>query len=214
VNSIHDMGGMDGMGPIEVELDEPVFHEPWESRVYALVMRIDRWGRGRKWGSFRFELESIPAADYLRMSYYERWFMALLVNRLVKSGLVTQEELESGEADPNRPRPALLSTPPTSEEPDAPISPRFRPEQRVRARNMHPRGHIRLPRYTRGKQGTVVRVHGVFGLQDTDANGQRLGGRRQHVYTVQFAGPELWGDRASPRDAVYVDLWEDYLEPA
>ncbi|MCH8948029.1 MAG: nitrile hydratase subunit beta, partial [Acidobacteria bacterium] len=123
-----DMGGMGGMGPIEPEPNEPVFHEPWEGRVFALFTRgMGPWGRGRNWGSFRFELESIPAAEYLRMSYYERWFMALLVNRLVKSGLVTQEELESGEADPNRPRPALLSTPPTSEEPDAPISPRFRP---------------------------------------------------------------------------------------
>ncbi len=220
MNGIHDMGGMDGMGPIEPEPNEPVFHEPWEGRIFALVLRIGfgPWARGRNWGSFRFELESIPAAEYLRMSYYERWFTALLVNRLLESNLVTQAELDSGEANPNLPRPTLLP-----ESPGAPArfarvdverSPRFRADQRVRARNMHPRGHTRLPRYTRGTYGTVVRDHGIFALQDTDENGQRLGDRPQHVYTVHFAGRELWGDRAAARDAVYVDMWEDYLEPA
>ena len=182
MNGVHDMGGMHGMGPIEPEPNQPVFHEPWEGRVFALFTRgMGPWGRGRNWGSFRFELESIPAAEYLRMSYYERWF-TMLVSRLLRSNLE--------------------------------VTPRFRPEQRVRARNMHPRGHTRLPRYTRGKSGTVVRVHGVFDLQDTDVNGHRFGYRPQHVYTVRFAARELWGDRASARDAVYVDLWETYLEPA
>ena len=212
MNGVHDMGGMHGMGPIEPEPDEPPFHEPWEGRVWALQRQIGRWGRGRNWGSFRFALESIPAADYLRMSYYERWFTALLVDRLLRSDLVTQAELESGEADPNRPRPTLLPAP-TEVDVDVDMSPRFRPEQRVRARNIHPRGHTRLPRYTRDKHGTVVRDHGVFALQDTDVNGQRLGGPPQHVFTVRFTARELWGDDASERDAVYVDLWEDYLEP-
>ncbi len=151
------------------------------------------------------------------MSYYERWF-TMLVNRLLRSNLVTPAELDSGEADPNLPRPTLL---PASTDASAggarrddAVRPRFRPEQRVRARNMHPRGHTRLPRYTRGKHGIVVRDHGVFALQDTDVNGQRLGERRQHVYAVRFTGRELWGERASANDAVYVDLWEDYLEPA
>ncbi len=65
------MGGMDGMGPIEHEPNEPVFHEPWEARVYALFLAIGfgPWGRGRNWGSLRFVLESIPADAYLRMSY-------------------------------------------------------------------------------------------------------------------------------------------------
>ena len=212
MNGVHDMGGMHGMGPIEPEPDEPPFHEPWEGRVWALQRQIGRWGRGRNWGSFRFALESIPAADYLRMSYYERWFTALLVDRLLRSDLVTQAELESGEADPNRPRPTLLPAP-TGVDVDVDVSPRFRLEQRVRARNIHPRGHTRLPRYTRDKHGTVVRDHGVFSLQDTGANGQSLGGPPQHVFTVRFTARELWGDDASERDAVYVDLWEDYLEP-
>ena len=218
MNGVHDMGGMHGMGSIEPEPNQPVFHEPWEGRVFALFIGgMGPWGRGRNWGSFRFELESIPAADYLRMSYYERWF-TMLVSRLLRSNLITAAELESGHADPNLPRPTVL--PPStsasagSAQLDVEVRPRFRQEQRVRARDMHPRGHTRLPRYTRGKSGIVVRVHGVFDLQDTDVNGYTFGYRPQHVYTVRFAARELWGDRASARDAVYVDLWETYLDPA
>ena len=217
MNSIHDMGGMHGMGPIGPEANEPVFHEPWEGRVYALGRAVRPWGQGRNWGSFRFELESLPPADYLRMSYYERWFTVRL-NRLLRSNLVTEAELANGHADPTLARPTLLpesaSTSTDADKLEREVSPRFSLDQRVRARNMHPRGHTRLPRYTRGKLGSVTQVHGVFALQDTDVNGHRLGNRPQHVYTVRFAARELWGDRAAPRDAVYVDLWEDYIEPA
>ena len=82
MNGIHDMGGMDGMGPIEREAHEPVFHEPWERRVYAMLRGVGRWGRGRTWVGFRWAIESIPAAEYLRMSYYEKWF-AMLTTRLL-----------------------------------------------------------------------------------------------------------------------------------
>ena len=58
-----------------------------------------------------------------------------------------------------------------------------------------------LPRYARGKQGTIERDHGVFVFPDTNA--QFLGEKPQHVYSVRFAARELWGEQASPRDAVY-----------
>jgi nitrile hydratase len=215
MNSVHDMGGMHGMGPIVHEQDEPVFHEPWEGRVWALWRAIGPWGRGRRWGSFRYELERIPAADYLRLSYYERWF-SVLVNRLQRSDLVTAAELERGKADTDRPRPVQL---PAAEPGSASaarqsirVAARFRLGQQVRSRNLNPEGHTRQPRYTRGRRGTVVRDNGVFFLQDTDVEGQPLGGRPQHVYTVRFSARELWGERASARDHVFVDLWEDYLE--
>jgi nitrile hydratase len=97
---------------------------------------------------------------------------------------------------------------------DQPVKAAFKLRQRVRARNLNPEGHTRLPRYTRGKVGTIVRLNGAFALQDTDTNGIWLGGRPQQVYTVRFAARELWGSRASPRDVIHVDLWEDYLERA
>ena len=85
----------------------------------------------------------------------------------------------------------------------------------MRARNLHPRGHTRQPRYVRGRQGTVVEDYGVYALQDTDEDGRRPADRRpQHVYSVRFEARELWGERGGAREAVYADLWEDYLEPA
>jgi nitrile hydratase beta subunit len=219
VNGVHDMGGMHGMGPIQNEKDEPVFHERWEARTFALTLVMAAW---RKWtldGS-RHQRELIPAAEYLRMSYYEKW-LAGLVELLVKSGLVTRAEVESGKPAPSSPRaippltgdkvlPLVARGEPASR--DLVLAPRFRLGQRVRARNIHPTGHTRLPRYTRGKLGTIDRDHGVFVFPDTNAS--FLGEKPQHVYSVRFAASELWGDQAAPRDAVCVDMWDDYLEPA
>jgi nitrile hydratase len=69
-----------------------------------------------------------------------------------------------------------------------------------------------LPRYTRGKFGTIDRDHGVFVFPDT--NTRFLGEKLQHVYSVCFAARELWGAQALEKDCVYVDVWDDYLEPA
>ena len=217
MNGIHDMGGMHGMGPIVHDPNEPIFHEVWEGRAWSLQRAMGPWGRGR-WGNTRYELERIPPADYLRMSYYERWF-TVLVNRLLRSDLITAAELASGKADATRPKPTLPAAPPRTGTPgaarlDVRMKAAFMLGQRVRARNMNPEGHTRLPRYTREKRGTVVRDNGVFALQDTDVTGQSLGGKPQHVYTVRFAARDLWGPQASSRDAVHVDLWEDYLERA
>jgi nitrile hydratase len=92
------------------------------------------------------------------------------------------------------------------------VTPRFEMGQSVRARNIHPLGHTRLPRYARGKLGTIDRDHGVQVFPDTSVAG--LGEKPQHVYSVRFLARELWGDQASGRDAVYIDMWDDYLEPA
>jgi nitrile hydratase len=93
---------------------------------------------------------------------------------------------------------------------DPSVVPQFQVGERVRARNINPVSHTRLPRYARGKTGRIVLDHGVFLFPDT--NSQFLGEKRQHVYSVQFAARELWGDGASPKDSVYLDMWDDYLE--
>jgi nitrile hydratase len=144
----------------------------------------------------------------------------MVVTRLLRSGFVTPEELASGKADPTRPAPTRLPaaarplSAPAARVDNVPVRAAFKPGQRVRARNLNPGGHTRLPRYTRGKVGTVLRNNGAFAPQDTDTNGIWLGGRAQPVYTIRFTARELWGQAASSRDAVYVDLWEDYLERA
>src|SRR5215467_11688856 len=140
MNGVHDMGGMHGMGPIAHEPNEPVFHEPWEGRVWGLVRAVAPWGRGR-WGAGRYDLERLPPDFYLRASYWERWF-ARLVNRLLSSGLVTPEELASGNADRTRPAATQLPAParplaaPAARVDNLPLRPAFKLGQRVRARNL------------------------------------------------------------------------------
>jgi len=219
MNGIHDLGGMHGMGPIEYEVDEPVFHARWEARTLALNLAMGAW---RKWNidASRHGIETIPPAEYLRMSYYEKW-LTRLVGLLLASGLVTAAEMENGKPAPGSAQatPALSvgdvavtlgRGSPTSR--DVPVAAHFHVGQSVRARNLHPAGHTRLPRYARGKAGIIHRDHGVFVFPDTNAH--FLGEKPQHVYSVCFAARELWGGQASPRDSVYLDLWDDYLEPA
>jgi nitrile hydratase beta subunit len=219
MNGIHDMGGMHGMGPIQHENNEPVFHARWESRVFAMYIALSAW---RKWNidAARHSREVIPPAEYLRMSYYEKWF-AGQIELLVKSGLVTAAEIESGVPAPG----TAKATPPLTVEKipttlanrinasrEVKAAPRFQAGQRVRARNINPIGHTRLPRYARGKTGTIERDYGVFVFPDTNAH--FLGEKPQHVYSVRFAARELWGEQASPRDSIYINMWDDYLEPA
>lgn len=219
MNGIHDMGGMHGMGPIQYEKNEPVFHARWEGRVFALRRAMAAWG---KWNidAARHEVELVPAAEYLRMSYYERQFAAF-IELLVKSGLIMRAEVESGKPEQGSSKAvppltidkaAALVANGVPASRDVPAVPRFQAGQRVRARNMHPAGHTRLPRYARGKFGTIDRDHGVYVFPDSNAH--FLGEKPQHVYSVRFAARELWGEQAAPQDCVYVDMWDDYLEPA
>jgi nitrile hydratase len=92
------------------------------------------------------------------------------------------------------------------------VPPKFKAGDAVVARNVNPAGHTRIPRYVRGRRGSIDRDHGVFIFPDTHAAG--LGRKPQHVYSVRFAARELWGPDGHARDAVYVDLWDDYLDPA
>ncbi len=219
MNGVHDMGGLQDMGPVVSEKNEPVFHAPWEGRIYALTRAMRAW---RKWSldADRHALELMPAVDYLRMSYYERW-VHMLEAQLVQSGLASKEEIEHGQPAPG----STKATPvfslatsdrwltrgiPSSDDPQ--VRPLFNVSQPVRARNINPTGHTRLPRYARGKAGIIVRDHGVYLFPDTNAHFQ--GEKRQHVYSVRFTARELWGENASTRDSVYLDLWDDYLEPA
>lgn len=216
MNGIHDMGGMQDMGPIQREKDEPVFHAEWERRTFALFNAVDVG----EWPRIRYQIELIPPADYLRMSYYEKWLTAL-VPLVTQAGMVTPSEIESGMANggtANRWHVLSVAEVATwiGPQPDARDKPtavaKFQPRQRVRARKINPVGHTRLPRYARGKAGTIERDHGLHDFQDAVAQG--LGKKPQHLYSVRFLARELWGDEANSRDSVYIDMWEDYLEPA
>lgn len=217
MNGVHDMGGQQGMGPIQYEKDEPVFHATWEGRVYAMTRAMRSWG---KWNldASRHALEILSPVEYLRMSYYERWLKRLETD-VVKYGFVTPEEQQSGKPVPGSTKGSPMLTLATAarwlsrgipSSTDPKVRPLFKVGERVRARNIHPTGHTRLPRYARGKVGVVFRDHGVYVFPDTNAHAQ--GEKRQHVYSVRFTARELWGKTASARDSVHLDLWDDYLE--
>jgi nitrile hydratase len=91
VGRINDLGGMQGLGPLEQEADEPAFHADWEAHVFALNQAL--LGRGLyNLDEFRDAIERIPARDYLASSYYEQWFRAITA-LLAEKGVVTEEEL-------------------------------------------------------------------------------------------------------------------------
>jgi nitrile hydratase len=217
VNGVHDMGGMHGLGPVEAEPNEPLFHAPWEARALALTLAMGAW---RKWNidAARHERERIPGPDYLRMNYYEKWTVGL-IEIMIRTGLVTRAEVESSrpasgakKASPtfvaDQVAAALNRGGPATRDVAAPV--RFKPGDTVVTRNINPTGHTRLPRYARGKRGSIVSDHGVHVFPDSNAH--FLGEKPQRLYGVRFAAHELWGPAANPRDAVYIDLWDEYLE--
>jgi len=221
MNGVHDMGGTHGFGPVEPEVNEPVFHQEWERRAFALTLAMGAW---RRWNidMGRFSRERMPPVEYLAASYYERWLWGL-ETLLVEQGFVTREELARPADRPPagaRPRPEALTAAGVprmlrnrrAARLDDPVPPKFEAGDRVVARNVNPVGHTRLPRYVRGRRGVIDRDHGVFIFPDTHAAG--LGQKPQHVYSVRFAARELWGPAAPAHDAVYADLWDDYLDPA
>jgi nitrile hydratase beta subunit len=228
MNGIHDLGGMHGFGPVTVEADEPVFHADWEKTVFAGFAQLAGQGLFNL-DEFRHAIERMGNARYLTSSYYEHWLSAY-ETLLVEKGIVDGEELrrrasqlsEDPESIP-RPQPQgderlaprvrtlIQRGASTARRVEAP--PRFRVGDRVVTRVTNPRGHTRLPRYIRGKRGTVEMVHGAFVLPDT--NSRLEGENPQYVYSVRFEADEVWGEHADGgRSAIYVDLWESYLEPA
>jgi nitrile hydratase subunit beta len=219
VNGAHDMGGMHGFGPVEPEPGEPPFHADWERRVFALTLAMGATGEWNLDAS-RFARESQPPGDYLSETYYEIW-LAGLERLLAERELVTREEGAAGRPlTPPRELARRLSAAdveqmlhrggPTEREPTGPA--RFAVGDRVRARELNPHTHTRLPRYVRGHAGEVVTVHGCHVFPDAHAHGG--GEDPQWLYTVRFDARELWGEDADPAAAVSVDAWEPYLEPA
>ena len=215
MNGVHDMGGMDGFGPVLREQNEPVFHADWERRAYALVSLVMGAAQVNV-DEFRHAIERIPPARYLASSYYERW-IAAAETILVEHGIATRDELlakEDAAIDPSQIANAVATQGPTpvKDKPGSkPPRAHFTKGDRVRARNLNPVGHTRLPRYVRGKAGVIARDWGVFVFPDTNAH--HAGTKPQHCYSVSFGARELWGKPASSREQLYIDLWEDYLEP-
>ena len=218
MDGAHDMGGMDGFGPVVPEPNEPAFHAAWERRAFAITLAMARPG-GWNLDMSRFARENRSPADYLSMTYYQIW-IAGLEQLMAERDLVTADEIAAG-APLRRRRdipgltasevgPMLARGGPTDRPAAAPA--RFKVGDRVRAKTMHPRTHTRLPRYIRGHVGVVELLHGAHVFPDSNALGQ--GEQPQWLYTVVFDGRDIWGDDAEPLLRVSVDAWDSYLEPA
>ncbi len=216
MNGVHDLGGLQSFGSVAPEPDEPPFHHEWERRVFALTLAMGATGQWNLDQS-RAARESLPPAQYLASSYYRIWALGLEQLMLAR-GLVSAEELADG-------RMCIASMPTASVLPADRVaavlsqgkstlrsiegSPRFAAGDMVRARELHPPTHTRLPRYCRGKPGTIVRLHGAHVFPDTHA--RTLGEQPQWLYTVRFEARDLWGENTTA-SAVHVDCWESYLE--
>lgn len=221
MDGIHDMGGMHGFGPVPIEQDEPLFKAPWEGRVLAMRLAT-AMHTGTNVDRFRHLIECMPPANYLNASYYQRWLQGML-SHFLETGILSdadlaaimagdspaEDKVKSATAIPAEQMRALLSYYPAPAA-DQPVPPRFSVSETVRARNMHPPGHSRLPGYARGKIGEIVAAHGLHLFADDRGSG--LGDTLQHLYTLKFLASDLWGDDANPRDSVNLELWEPHLE--
>src|SRR6201994_4437697 len=199
MNGVHDMGGMDGFGRVEVEPSEPMFHARWEGRVLAMVRAMGAAGAFNIDMS-RFYRESLPPDVYLASSYYKKWLLGL-EDMLVARGFIGKAEVAEGHA---------LEPAKTLERG------KFTVDQvervKVRAKNIHPLTHTRLPRYVRGHVGVVERDHGVQVFPDSAATD--AGENPQWLYTVVFDGTELWGPDSEASVKISIDAFEPYLEKA
>ena len=218
MNGPHDLGGAHGFGPVIAEDNEPVFHTDWEKTAFALVLALGYTGAWHIDDS-RHAREHMPPADYLASSYYEIWF-AGLQRLLIERGLVSEAEIDAGKSlSP----PAPLTAVPAEDvmeklmadgsyERPAPAPAGFKAGDPVRARVMNPAGHTRLPRYVRGRTGTIAAVRGCHVFPDahcgTDTEDPRW------LYSVSFAAEAVWGPQGRAGNEIRLDLWEPYLEPA
>lgn len=223
MNGVHDIGGMDGFGAVRPEPNEPVFHEPWEGRVFVLNLL----GPGRTAipvDALRHRIERLDPVRYLASSYYERW-LAMMEQAIIDAGTLSADEISARmrelEAEPDRALPrtenpehadgvaaALRAGSPVARKTRKP--PRFAIGDHVLTRNLNPLGHTRLPRYARGKRGVIVLYHGAHVFPDTNAHG--LGEHPQHLYAVRFTARELWGNAAETKATALIDLWESYFD--
>jgi nitrile hydratase subunit beta len=218
MDGMHDLGGREGFGPIPFKDDNEPFHGEWEKRVFGMAQSSAR-GAGWSIDWFRFCRELIPPADYLTRSYFDHWLLTLFA-RMIDAGYIATDEIKTGVSAI---KPVPENGPATAEEARAFVRTprsfavaedrpsRFSAGDRVRAHNFGHSGHTRLPFYVRGRTGTVLWHHGAHILPDASARGEQKGA---HLYTVRFAAAELWPEAHGRTDQIFIDLWEDYLEPA
>ncbi|MDP7652271.1 MAG: nitrile hydratase subunit beta [Rhodospirillales bacterium] len=216
MDTIHDLGGRQGFGAIDVDEPEEAFHEPWEARMFGIRRAMSRpadWSLD--W--FRHCRELIEPTDYLSRPYFDQWLQAYAA-MIANSGVATIEELASGKAKTpvsGLPPPmtaadvggARRGNPSFAREIDE--APVFNVGDSVRVKIHGAPGHTRLPAYARGRRGIVEAHHGAHVFPDANAHGEE---RAAPLYTVGFDMAELWPEAQGRRERVFLNMWESYLE--
>ena len=215
MNGPQDMGGMMGFGPVRPEVNEPVFHEEWERRVLGLTLAMDACGQ---WNIdiLRHTRECFPAEIYWSVPYYDLRIEAH-IKVMLERGMINEAELLAGrmQAPPKPVKtvlhaedvwPVLAKGSPYMR--PAASSPLFKAGDRVKVRNLHVPGHIRLPGYLRGKTGEIALYHKAHVFPDSNSRG--AGENPQHLYTVRFTARDVFG--VSTDDELQAALFEPYLE--
>jgi nitrile hydratase subunit beta len=208
----HDLGGVGGFGAVRTPDGELTRHEAWELRAQNLASSTCRGSR--PW------IERLDPSTYLNTPYYARCLLAcemyVAANGVLDPGVLAdwRERIERGETPPRVERPDLVAQQERRMLVPEPMTPtvdhRFACGDQVVPRRIYdPVNHHRIPRYVRGVPGVVETVCGE----------ERLAGWRGYdiiepIYTVRFESTDVWGERSDePAFAVFVDLWESYLEP-
>ena len=205
MDGIHDMGGMHGFGKVEPEQDEPVFHAPWEGQQPGAFNRamgaIGAWSIDEG----RAAIEALPPDVYLASPYYAKWALRL-ENMVIARGLAGADEIAAGHAArsgiPLGRKLEVTDVPRTLARGSFGRTPqseaRFKVGDRVRAKNIHPPTHTRLPRYARGHVGAIEAVRGCHVFPGLHGRKGRAKIRNGSTRTVLFEGRELWGEASDP----------------
>lgn len=225
MNGVFDLGGTDGLGPVDPPDSEPVFRAEWEKTVFAMYPACVGAGY---FGidQFRHGTEKMDPATYLSSPYYQHWLHSIEAH-VIEIGAIEADELARRTRhyldNPDAPLPEHSQRQELLDFVDIAVSagasaarrtskqPRFTVGDKVRTAHVSPFGHTRLARYIRGKQAVVVAHRGSFIYPDSAGNG--LGDAPEHVYTIKFTSEELWGKGfGDPNASVCFDVWDPYVE--
>ena len=218
MDGIHDLGGKQGYGPIDIDDDGAPFHHDWEGREWGIAQCARTPGITIDW--WRHCRELIMPVDYLGRPYFDSWAQTDFSTYL-EAGWMSLDEVDAGKSLANPPAsggppPALTLQQVLQEDRahahryDAEIEalPDYSVGQQIRTVKHGHAGHTRLPQYARGRLGTIHAYHGAHVFPDLSATGEET---YQPLYSVMFEAAELWPEARGSKDKVYLDLWESYL---
>ena len=221
MDGIHDLGGKQGYGPIDVDEVDTPFHHDWEAREWGISrcartpeITIDWWRHCR---------ELIAPEDYLGRPYFDSWAQTDL-STYIEAGWMKVADIGALDAMAEALAAGADHDPPTALTLDQVLQkdrsnafrfdaeidaePVFSVGQQVVTASHGHAGHTRLPQYARGRRGTIQACNGAHVFPDLSAQGVEV---HQYCYSVMFTADELWAEVEGSRDKVYLDLWESYL---